>query len=86
MNRFRFLFTLMLCLIAFHVQAQQTPLPDFEVDSTSFVFSNPSPLEGEEITISIIVKNVGQVAPTMNEDLMVSRSSTFQKRMLCDTN
>ena len=72
MDRFRFLFTLMLCLIAFHSQAQQTPLPDFEVDSTSFVFSNPSPLEGEEITISIIVKNVGQVAPTMNEDLIVN--------------
>ena len=72
MDRFCFLFALMLCLIAFHVQAQQMPLPDFEVDSTSFVFSNPSPLEGEEITISIIVKNVGQAAPTMNEDLIVN--------------
>ena len=72
MCRFRFLFVLILFLAASHVQAQQGPLPDFEVDSTSFVFSNPSPLEGEEITISIIVKNVGQVAPTMNEDLIVN--------------
>ena len=72
MYRFRFIFTLMLCLIAFHTQAQQPSLPDFEVDSTSFVFSNPSPLEGEEITIYVTVKNVGQVGPTMNEDLIVN--------------
>ena len=72
MCRFRFLFPLILFLIIFHAQAQQPPLPDFEVDSTSFVFSNPAPLEGEEITVSVIVKNVGQVAPTMNEDLIVN--------------
>lgn len=72
MCRLRFLFVLILFLAASHVQAQQPPLPDFEVDSTSFVFSNPSPLEGEEITIYVNVKNVGQVAPTMNEDLIVN--------------
>ena len=62
MYRFRFLFILMLCLGPSYTQAQQTPLPDFEVDSTSFLFSNPSPLEGEEITIYVTVKNVGQAA------------------------
>ena len=72
MDRFRFLFALMLCFIAFHARAQQTPLPDFEVDSTSFLFSNPSPLEGEEITIYVTVKNVGQAGQTMNEDLVVN--------------
>ena len=72
MYRFRFLFIVMLCLIPFYTQAQQTPLPDFEVDSTSFLFSNPSPLEGEEITIYVTVKNVGQAGQTINEDLVVN--------------
>ena len=72
MHRFRPLTVLILLFIAFHTQAQQMPLPDFEVDSTSFVFSNLTPLEGEEITIYVIVRNVGQVAPTMNEDLVVN--------------
>ena len=72
MYKFRPLTVLILFLVAFYTQAQQPPLPDFEVDSTSFVFSNPAPLEGEEITISVIVKNVGQIAPTMNEDLIVN--------------
>ena len=66
------LFVLILLLAVSHVQAQQPLLPDFEVDSTSFVFSNPFPLEGEEITVYVTVKNVGQAAPTMNEDLIVN--------------
>ena len=66
------LFVLILLLAVSHVYAQQPLLPDFEVDSTSFVFSNPSPLEGEEITVFVTVKNVGQAAPTMNEDLIVN--------------
>lgn len=72
MYKFRFLVVLILFLIAFHTQAQQMPLPDFEIDSTSFLFSNPTPLEGEEITVYVTVRNVGQVAPTMNEDLVVN--------------
>ena len=70
-KRFHIFFLLTLFLTALHAQAQNTPLPDFEVDSTSITFSNPSPLEGEEITIYVTVKNVGQVAPTLNEDLVV---------------
>ena len=66
----RLLFLLIFSLATVHTHAQQTP--DFEVDSTSIRFSNPAPLEGEEITIYVIVKNVGQVAPTLNEDLIVT--------------
>lgn len=46
-------------------------LPDFQVDATSITFSNPNPVEGEEITIWVEVKNVGEATPTMNEDLRV---------------
>ena len=65
-----FLFLLTLAFVALHAHAQHTP--DFEVDSTSITFSNPSPLEGEEITIYVTVKNIGQVALTLNEDLIVN--------------
>ena len=46
-------------------------LPDFYVDTNSITFSNPTPTEGEEITISVKVKNIGDATPTMNEDLAV---------------
>ena len=46
-------------------------LPDFEIDAKSITFSNPTPVEGEEITIWIKVKNIGTGTPTMNEDLVV---------------
>ncbi len=46
-------------------------LPDFEIDAESITFSNPNPIEGEEITIWVDVKNIGSGTPTMNEDLVV---------------
>ena len=46
-------------------------LPDFQVDANSITFSNPTPVEGEEITISVEVKNVGEATQTMNQDLVV---------------
>ena len=46
-------------------------LPDFRVDPNSITFSNRTPVEGEEITISVKVKNIGDATPTMNEDLVV---------------
>ena len=46
-------------------------LPDFYVDANSIIFSNPTPFEGEEITIWVEVKNIGDGTPTMNEDLVV---------------
>ncbi len=46
-------------------------LPDFQIDAKSISFSNPTPVEGEEIEIWIKVKNVGAGTPTMNEDLVV---------------
>lgn len=51
--------------------AQQPATPEFAVDSTSITFSNAEPVEGEEITIYVRVDNVGQAAPTLNEDLVV---------------
>jgi hypothetical protein len=47
-------------------------LPDFQVDADSISFSNPTPVEGEEITISVEVKNVGGGSQTMNQDLVVN--------------
>jgi len=35
-------------------------LPDFRVDTNSITFSNPTPVEGEEITIWVEVKNSGE--------------------------
>ena len=46
-------------------------LPDFRVDTDSISFSNPTPVEGEEITISVEVKNTGDTTQTMNQDLVV---------------
>lgn len=46
-------------------------LPDFYVDANSITFSNPTPFEGEEITIWVEVRNLGDGTPTMNEDLVV---------------
>ena len=46
-------------------------LPDFKVGDGSITFSNPTPIEGEEVTIWVEVKNVGDGTPTMNEDLVV---------------
>lgn len=47
-------------------------LPDFQIDAKSITFSNSTPVEGEEITIWVEVKNVGAGTPTMNEDLVVN--------------
>lgn len=46
-------------------------LPDFKVDAKSITFSNPTPIEGEEITIWVEIKNIGTGTQTMNEDLLV---------------
>ena len=46
-------------------------LPDFRVDADSISFSNSTPVEGEEITILVEVKNVGAGTQTMNQDLVV---------------
>ena len=46
-------------------------LPDFRVDADSISFSNPTPVEGEEITIAVEVKNIGDGTQTMNQDLVV---------------
>ena len=70
MNRF-----LTLAIVMFFVAAilgnADAQLPDFQIDSESIIFSNPNPVEGEEITIWVEVKNVGDATPTMNEDLAV---------------
>ena len=45
--------------------------PTSGVDTDSISFSNPTPVEGEEITISVEVKNIGDGTQTMNQDLVV---------------
>ena len=60
-----------ICVIATLSTSGFAQLPDFRVDVDSISFSNPTPLEGEEITISVEVKNVGDGTQTMNQDLVV---------------
>ena len=63
--------TFVLCLIISIAANTYAQLPDFQIDVKSITFSNPTPVEGEEILIWVDVKNIGSVAPTMNEDLVV---------------
>ncbi len=67
------LFTLIIGILAimFLCEHSYAQLPDFQVDTKSITFSNPTPVEGEEITIWVDVKNIGTKSPTMNEDLLV---------------
>ena len=64
-------FTIRLCFGVLLVGHTYVQLPDFQVDATSITFSNPNPVEGEEVTIWVEVKNIGETTPTMNEDLLV---------------
>ncbi len=64
-------FSIKLFFVLLLVVPAYAQLPDFQVDATSITFSNPNPVEGEEITIWVEVKNVGEATPTMNEDLRV---------------
>ncbi len=64
-------FSIKLFFVLHVVVPAYAQLPDFQVDATSITFSNPNPVEGEEITIWVEVKNVGEATPTMNEDLRV---------------
>lgn len=64
-------FSIKLFFVLVLVVPAYAQLPDFQVDATSITFSNPNPVEGEEITIWVEVKNVGEATPTMNEDLRV---------------
>lgn len=67
----RYFTLLLLILLQAQVQAQQTPTADFEISPASITFSNPTPVEGEEITIYVEVKNIGAIPPTLNEDVVV---------------
>ena len=60
-----------LCLLISVVGNTYAQLPDFQIDTKSITFSNPTPVEGEQILIWVDVRNIGAVAPTMNEDLVV---------------
>lgn len=63
-----------LCVMAFlqiSISAKCQLLPDFAIDNESITFSNDSPIEGELITIYVEVSNIGDIAPTKNEDLEV---------------
>jgi len=70
MNRF-LTFAIIIFFVAAILGNADAQLPDFQIDSESITFSNPNPVEGEEITIWVEVKNVGTKTPTMNEDLAV---------------
>ena len=71
MRRYPLVLTVSFLLVVCGTHAQQPDLPNFAVNSASITFSNSAPVEGEEITIYVRVDNVGQAAPTLNEDLIV---------------
>ncbi len=71
MYKSHILFMVILLLFVVHPQAQPAVYPDFTVDASSITFSESEPLEGEELTIRVRVKNIGLVAQTLNEDLVV---------------
>ena len=56
-------FSIKLFFVLLLVVPAYAQLPDFQVDATSITFSNPNPVEGEEITIWVEVKNVGGATP-----------------------
>ncbi|MBC8229696.1 hypothetical protein H8E77_09140 [bacterium] len=62
---------ILLVLFPTIVYPQNKPLPDFAIDADSITFSNDSPMEGEEVIVKVMVKNIGDVTPTMNETLEV---------------
>ena len=70
-QNFLLTFTIGIFVVGFCTTTGFAQLPDFRVDTNSITFSNPTPVEGEEVTISVAVKNVGDGTPTMNEDLVV---------------
>ncbi len=60
-----------ICCFSSAVYSQSKPLPDFSVNADSITFSNDTPIEGEHVVIKVMVTNVGDAAPTMNETLEV---------------
>ena len=64
-------FAIGILIFAIFFGSAYAQIPDFEIDAKSITFSNPNPVEGEEIIIWIDIKNSGIGTPTMNEDLVV---------------
>ena len=60
-------FLLQVCLQRADLRIRQISMSMLRVSP----FSNPHPVEGEEITIWVEVQNIGEGTPTMNEDLVV---------------
>jgi hypothetical protein len=64
--------TVAILVAGLFVTSGYAQLPDFHIGADSITFSNHNPVEGEEITIWVEVKNIGEGTPTMNEDLVVN--------------
>ncbi len=66
------LITIAVCVVFASLSGNaDAQFPDFYVGTDSITFSNTTPNEGEEITIWVEVKNIGDTTPTMNQDLVV---------------
>ena len=72
MGKYSVSLVLLFLAVGVHPQTNNVPLPNFSGTHNSINFSNPHPVEGEEITISISVQNIGKTSPTLNEDLVVT--------------
>ena len=71
MGKYCVFLMLLFLAVGAYPQADNVLLPNFRGTHDSINFSNPRPVEGEEITISISVQNIGKASPTINEDLIV---------------
>jgi len=71
MGKYCVFLMLLFLAVGAYPPADNVLLPNFRGTHDSISFSNPRPVEGEEITISISVQNIGKASPTINEDLIV---------------
>ena len=72
MGKYSIFLVLFFFAVGVHSQTDSVSLPNFRGTPNGINFSNPYPVEGEEITISISVQNIGKTSPTLNEDLVVT--------------
>ena len=83
MGKYSIFWVLFFFAVGVYSQTDSVLLPNFRGIPNGINFSNPYPVEGEEITISINVQNIGKASPTLNEDLVVTLFEGNPKESPC---